>query len=167
MVTWGWDFWWFTDSMFNTAGTNTIATISLYTTVWKCDMYIYIYIYTTYPENVYCSFEAGIRQHSLNGVLPKFLLRSLRPKPEVYLKQIVQAWTGVLTWRLNIILLTKIALILQSSPWKTVWFKAFSFVWKTSEVSRWRYAGGILPVIRDGSATTPPLRPFLWASFLA
>lgn len=67
---------------------------------------IYIYIYTTYSEN-------GIRQHNLNGVLPKFVLRSLRPKPEQS-----QTNSSIMNWCLNIILLMKIALILQSSPWK-------------------------------------------------
>lgn len=57
------------------------------------------------------------------------------------LKQIVQSWTGVLTssclWKLHP--------FFNHHRGKLFDFRAFRFVWKTSDEFRWRFAGGIPP----------------------
>ena len=150
IVTWGWDFWWFTDSIFNTAGTNTIATISLYTTVWMCDIYI---IYTLHTLRM---LTAHLKRASDNTV---WMVPCQSSYSEVYvqsrsnLKQIVQSWTGVLTssclWKLQLFF---------NHRRGNVGFKAFSFVWKTSD-GRWRHAGypHVIPVARPPPAFAPLL----------
>ena len=73
-----------------------------------------------------------------------------------------QTNSSIMNWRLNIILLHEKWHSFFNHHRGNVGFKAFSFVWKTSD-GRWRHAGYPHPVARP----RPPLRPFLWASFLA